>query len=75
MPVPFQPQRAINPRLASPQVGGCCLWFNGSFYDNLLVGRRGVTSLNWPKPKVKIDSKQGQVRPRQGVRWRGGAEG
>jgi hypothetical protein len=48
--------------LRAVQVGGCSLWFNGSFYDNLSVNRRGVTSLNWPKPKIKIDSKQGSVR-------------
>ena len=26
-------------------VPGCSLWFNGSFYDGVAVGRRGVTSL------------------------------
>ena len=44
------------------QVPGCSLWFNGTFYDNVSTGRRGVTSLNWPKPKIKLDSKQGSVR-------------
>ena len=34
---------------------------NGSFHDNIFINRRGVTSLNWPKPKVKIDSRQGAV--------------
>lgn len=55
---------------AHPQVPGCALWFNGSFYDNIEVGRRGVTSLNWPKPKIKVDSKQGAVRGRVQLRPR-----
>ena len=52
-------------RLLFLQVPGCSLWFNGTFYDNVSTGRRGVTSLNWPKPKIKLDSKQGSVRAGQ----------
>lgn len=43
------------------QVYGCSLKYNGTFYDNVGIRRRGVTSLNWPKPKIKVDSKQGSV--------------
>lgn len=50
------------PLSQNPQVPGCSLWFNGTFTDNISLGRRGVTSLNWPKPKIKVDSKQGSVR-------------
>ena len=45
---------------------------NGSFYDNVGIRRRGITSLNWPKPKIKVDSKQGSVSsPNQlsGLPW------
>lgn len=38
-------------------VSGCSLWLDGDFWDNLKVGQRGATSRSWPKPKVKIDSK------------------
>lgn len=51
------------------QVSGCSLWFNGTFSDNISLNRRGVTSLNWPKPKIKVDSKQGSVS------WHPGAVG
>lgn len=41
------------------------------------VGRRGVTSMNWPKPKIKLDSKQGSVRwpVAAGVGWAKDEEG
>ncbi|KAL4445750.1 hypothetical protein ABPG77_008949 [Micractinium sp. CCAP 211/92] len=42
-------------------VYGCSLMYNGTFYDNVGIRRRGVTSLNWPKPKIKVDSKQGSI--------------
>ncbi|KAL4425867.1 hypothetical protein ABPG75_009883 [Micractinium tetrahymenae] len=42
-------------------VYGCSLMLNGTFYDNVGIRRRGVTSLNWPKPKIKVDSKQGSI--------------
>ena len=28
--------------------------FLGAYYDNLKVKRTGVTSVNWPKPKLKF---------------------
>ena len=62
-------------RLLFLQVPGCSLWFNGTFYDNVSTGRRGVTSLNWPKPKIKLDSKQGSVRAGQQQQQQGGGGG
>ena len=48
---------------AKTPVPGCSLWFNGTFYDNVALRRRGATSLSWPKPKIKVESgKQGMVR-------------
>lgn len=44
---------------ASP---GCSVMINGNFYDNIIVRRRGVSSVNWPKPKFKIDAgSQGKI--------------
>jgi hypothetical protein len=43
------------------QITGCSVWFNNSFYDNVDIRRRGLTSMNWPKPKVKLESKAGSV--------------
>ena len=41
---------------------GCSLLLNGTFYDNVIVRRRGVSSLNWPKPKFKVDAgQQGKI--------------
>ncbi|GAB4823908.1 hypothetical protein N2152v2_010954 [Parachlorella kessleri] len=40
---------------------GCSLLINNTLYDNFSINRRGVTSLQWPKPKVKIASKQGAI--------------
>uniref|UniRef100_A0A1D1ZRX4 LTD domain-containing protein n=1 Tax=Auxenochlorella protothecoides TaxID=3075 RepID=A0A1D1ZRX4_AUXPR len=42
-------------------VTGCSVWFNGTFYDNVSIRRRGATSLGWPKPKIKIKSENGKV--------------
>ena len=33
---------------------GSCVYFLDRFYDNVHVERKGVTSLNWPKPKLKF---------------------
>ena len=33
---------------------GSAVYFLGRFYDNLFVRRKGVTSLSWPKPKLKF---------------------
>lgn len=33
------------------------LFFRGKMYDNVFTRRRGVTSLSWPKPKIKFDFK------------------
>ena len=33
---------------------GSSIYFLGRYYDNLKVHRSGVTSLNWPKPKLKF---------------------
>lgn len=33
------------------------LFYRGKFYDNVFTRRRGVTSLTWPKPKLKFDFK------------------
>lgn len=38
------------------------LYNNTAFYDNMSVHRRGMTSLNWAKPKFKIESNgQGKI--------------
>ncbi|MFT5499548.1 MAG: hypothetical protein ACI9TH_004964, partial [Kiritimatiellia bacterium] len=31
------------------------VWFNGQFYDNILVRRRGLSTLGWAKNKFKFD--------------------
>lgn len=33
---------------------GSCVYYLDRFYDNVHVERKGVTSLNWPKPKLKF---------------------
>eukprot|EP00884_Botryococcus_braunii_P015668 jgi/Botrbrau1/2785/Bobra.0164s0062.1 len=33
---------------------GSAVYFLDRFYDNLFVKRKGVTSLSWPKPKLKF---------------------
>ena len=33
---------------------GSSVYFLNRFYDNILVERTGVTSVNWPKPKLKF---------------------
>ncbi|KDD72336.1 hypothetical protein H632_c3499p0, partial [Helicosporidium sp. ATCC 50920] len=44
------------------EVQGCSMLFNGTFYDNLAVWRKGSTSLGWPKPKFRVSSNgQGKV--------------
>lgn len=33
-----------------------------SFYDGIVVRRRGQSSLSWPKPKIRVNSgKQGKI--------------
>lgn len=34
---------------------GSSVYFLGRFYDNVFVRRKGVTSLSWPKPKLKFE--------------------
>lgn len=33
---------------------GSAVYYLGRFYDNIFVKRKGVTSLSWPKPKLKF---------------------
>ena len=33
---------------------GSSIYYLGRFYDNVHVRRKGVTSLSWPKPKLKF---------------------
>eukprot|EP01025_Chloroclados_australasicus_P013026 TRINITY_DN1620_c0_g1_i5.p1 TRINITY_DN1620_c0_g1~~TRINITY_DN1620_c0_g1_i5.p1 ORF type:complete len:1023 (+),score=138.19 TRINITY_DN1620_c0_g1_i5:371-3439(+) len=33
------------------------LFYNGYLYDNVFTRRRGMTTLTWPKPKIKFDFK------------------
>lgn len=41
---------------------GCSVMVNGHFYDNIIVRRRGVSSIAWPKPKFKVDAgDQGKI--------------
>ena len=35
---------------------GCSVMLNGKFYDNVIVRRRGMSSIAWPKPKFKVDA-------------------
>ena len=37
----------------------CSAWFNGEFYDNFSVRRRGFTTADWPKRKFKFDFNAG----------------
>lgn len=37
----------------------CSAWFNGEFYDNFFVRRRGFTTAEWPKRKFKFDFNKG----------------
>lgn len=51
---PFNPGRSPAP--------GCSLLLGGAFTDNVAVRRKGMSSLNWPKPKFKVDAgAQGKV--------------
>ena len=36
--------------------------FRGKFYDNITVERKGVTSLDWPKAKLKLRFHKKNVR-------------
>lgn len=45
---PYNNDRNVGP--------GCSVWFAGEFFDNVIVHRRGATSLSWPKPKFRIDA-------------------
>lgn len=41
---------------------GCSIMINGKFYDNIIIRRRGMSSLAWPKPKFKVDAgDQGKI--------------
>jgi len=41
---------------------GCSIMINGKFYDNVVIRRRGMSSLAWPKPKFKVDAgDQGKI--------------
>lgn len=41
---------------------GCSIMINGKFYDNIILRRRGMSSLSWPKPKIKVDAgDQGKI--------------
>ena len=40
----------------------CSVLFKDRFYDNLSCGRKGITTLSWPKPKIKFDFKADNVR-------------
>lgn len=45
------------------QVGArCSVLFGNRFYDNVKCARKGVTSLAWPKPKIKINFHNNNVR-------------
>ncbi|KAL4425868.1 hypothetical protein ABPG75_009884 [Micractinium tetrahymenae] len=52
------------------EVTGCSMLFNSTFYDNVGIRRRGVTSANWPEPEIKVHSnKQGSIfKIRSGMR-------
>lgn len=39
----------------------CSVLFNNNFYDNLECSRKGVTSLAWPKPKLKLNFHEDNV--------------
>lgn len=41
--------------MAKTGANGSSVYFLGRFYDNVLVRRKGVTSLSWPKPKLKFE--------------------
>jgi hypothetical protein len=45
---PFNPSKDIGPQ--------CSMLFDGVFYDNFAVRRKGQSSLNWPKPKFKVSA-------------------
>ncbi|MAE75430.1 MAG: hypothetical protein CMJ85_01015 [Planctomycetes bacterium] len=49
-----------NPSLAETATGTrCSLWFNGEFYDNIAVRRRGGSSTGWAKKNFKFDFNSG----------------
>ncbi len=39
----------------------CALYFDGTLYDNVVVRRRGQSSLGWPKPKLRVASERGRI--------------
>ncbi|GMH43301.1 hypothetical protein BSKO_11223 [Bryopsis sp. KO-2023] len=43
------------------------VFFNGVLYDNVFTRRRGVTSLSWPKPKIKFDFKGKVFKYKKGM--------
>jgi hypothetical protein len=45
---PFNPSKDSGPQ--------CSMLFEGEFYDNFSIRRKGQSSLNWPKPKFKISA-------------------
>ena len=57
--------RRFSPNAASlvTQVGApCSIFFNKRFYDNTVCARKGVTTLAWPKPKLKFNFHKDNVR-------------
>lgn len=53
-----------NPGSLVTQAGAqCSIYFNGSFYDNAACARKGVTTLAWPKPKLKFNFHKDHVSP------------
>lgn len=49
-----------NKRNAGPS---CSMLYRNRFYDNIVIRRRGSSSMNWAKPKFKIDAgkTQGEI--------------
>ena len=41
--------------MAKSGANGSSIYFLDRFYDNVFVRRKGVTSLSWPKPKLKFE--------------------
>ena len=50
-------RHSADPTGSMTKVGanGSSVYFLGRFYDNVFVRRKGVTSLSWPKPKLKFE--------------------
>ena len=39
----------------------CALYYDDTLYDNIVVRRRGQSSLGWPKPKLRVASERGRI--------------